>query len=71
MSKLARNVGWAMLTDHAQRKQKDFRLLDSITYGTLRDCIISTLIDRKTCHLYETLRERRSIITNLNIYITN
>jgi hypothetical protein len=39
-----------MPTDHIQPKQKDFKLFDSITYGTLYERIISTPIDRKACH---------------------
>jgi hypothetical protein len=39
----------------------------SITYGTLRERIISTLIVGEACHLSETLRERQSIVITLNI----
>jgi hypothetical protein len=41
-----RNVGWAMPTDHLEPKQQEFKLFDSITYGTLRDRAISSSIDR-------------------------
>jgi hypothetical protein len=44
------SVGWALPTDHLEPKQKDFKLLDSITSGTLRERAISIPIVYKAYH---------------------